>query len=257
MKQFLISQDFSGSELLRIEGKDYHYLHHVLRLRRGDTLLGRCPNGRLYRLRIDSEENGALMLRGEAGVEGEFSQENGFKVCRFTLCQCLPKGQKMDLIIRQATELGIHGIMPMISEYTETRLDGKESRRIERWRRIVREAAQQCGIRILPQIMPCVSLQRFTPLAEDHLGIVFHPFAEREERRGADLHHLLSSAPTNILLFIGPEGGFSPKELERFRMLGYHSVCLGDTVLRVETAALSALAAVKMILREKKYWTVE
>jgi len=256
MRQFLISQTVSGNEPLRIEGKDYHYLRNVLRLRRGDTFLGRDASGQLYQLRIDGEKKGTLIVRGEAYTAENDYREGSPEAYRITLFQCLPKGRKMDLIIRQATELGVHKIVPAISDFTETRLNGKESQRTARWQRIIREASQQCGSRRLPRIMPCVSLANIAELADDHLGIVFHPdAAPTGGLPSKNLHGLLASARPDIDLFVGPEGGFSPGELKHLVMMGCHSVSLGDTVLRVETAALAALSAVNVILKENRFWT--
>jgi 16S rRNA (uracil1498-N3)-methyltransferase len=229
----------------------------VLRLKRGDTFMGRDLHGRLHQLRIDAEQKGALIVRGEPYAEEQAHQGVSSGASRISLYQCLPKGRKMDLIVRQATELGVHGIVPTISDFTESRLDGKETQRSARWRRIAREAAQQCGIRRLPEIKPSVSLENIAALADDHLGIVFHPDIGKAERLlTRDLHGLLASAPSDIDLFVGPEGGFSHRELQRLRNLGCSFVSLGETVLRVETAALAALAAVKIILLENRCWTV-
>ncbi len=243
MKQFLLTCNLSAGTSIKIHGKDYHYLRHVLRLKKGDIFMGRDRGGRLYRLNVDSVAQNSLMLTAESVEEGS----NGS--VHITLYQCLPKGRKMDQIVRQATEVGVNYIVPVISENTVVTLEeGRETGRIGRWNRIAREAIQQSGARVQPQIE--------TPVTLKHIGcqnstvrLLFHP----GDRQFENLYDCLKCNPQSIDLLIGPEGGFTSTEIVLLHENGFQQVSLGKTVLKVETAALFALAAVKTLLKVEEF----
>ncbi len=243
MKQFLLTCDLSAGTPIKIHGKDYHYLRHVLRLKKGDLFMGRDREGRLYRLNVDSAAKDSLMLTAEAVEE----VSNGSVY--ITLYQCLPKGRKMDQIVRQAAEVGVNYIVPVISENTVVTLEeGRENGKIERWNRIAREALQQSGARVQPQIE--------VPVALEHIGcqdssvrLLFHPGGRQFEK----LYDYLKYNPQSIDLLIGPEGGFTSTEIALLHENGFQQVSLGKTILKVETAALFALAAVKTLLKIEQF----
>jgi 16S rRNA (uracil1498-N3)-methyltransferase len=132
------------------------------------------------------------------------------------------------------------------SERTEVRLDGKERDRVERWRRIARQAVQQSGAEGVPEIEPPRRIEALYGREEGRLRLVFHP----TDRAENSLMEILAAAPRDLDVLIGPEGGFSPGELRRLQAAGFTAVSLGETVLRVETAAVAALSAVRALLRE-------
>ena len=241
MKQFLLPHRI-GSEPFRLGGKDYHYLRNVLRLTAGDTFLGRDQEGGLYRLTVVAEAVDALIVKSKERLE-----EDRFAYS-IVLFQCLPKGRTMDRIVRQATEMGVHGIVPLESEFTELRLEGKVIRKTERWRRIAREALQQSGASKMPFIAEPGSIDDLAQVEGNRLRLVFHS----GDSPAVTLAEALESAPENIEIVIGPEGGLSPGEIDRLLEKGSSVISLGETILRVDTAAVAALAAVKNVLREKR-----
>jgi 16S rRNA (uracil1498-N3)-methyltransferase len=246
MKQFLLPSDYSGETTFNISGKDYHYLKHVLRLRAGDKLRGidRKGNPHLLTIERDVNESFILLLHPESLEAAPFP----FSI---DLYQCVPKGSRMDLVIRQATEIGVHRIVPLLSERTVMRVAGRDGaeRKLARWIRIAKGALQQSGVRMMPAIDKPRSL---VALEEREKGcdLFFHPAKPTD----TNLHQLLAAPPRVVNLLIGPEGGFSENEIEYILGLGFSAVSLGDTVLRVETAALFAAAAVKILLLESKSW---
>ncbi len=247
MKQFLLPNDYSGEVKINISGRDHHYLRHVLRLRAGDELRGVDRQGNLYHLTIEREEKETFIVQ---------SRPENLELPLFpfaiNLYQCVPKSSRMDLIVRQATEMGIRRIVPLISERTVKRVasrDGSE-KKVARWARIAKEALQQSGVRIKPMIEKPCSLDA---LEEREAGCDIF-FFHREKSADKNLHQLLRDPPRVVNLLIGPEGGFSEKEIEYILGLGFSAVSLGETVLRVETAALYAAAAVKILLLESKLW---
>jgi len=148
----------------------------------------------------------------------------------------------MDLVVGKATELGVSRIVPLEAERSVRRATARDPR----WRRIVQEAAEQCGRPDLPKLEPILPLQEF--LCRHPAGI---PLVACESAEGSrplalvcqDLRHV-----TRLTLLVGGEGGFSPGELERLRVHGARLASLGPRLLRAETAALAALAIVQAIL---------
>jgi 16S rRNA (uracil1498-N3)-methyltransferase len=165
------------------------------------------------------------------------------------LMQCLPKGRKMDLIIRQAVEAGVERIVPLVSDHTVAQ-PGEAGARLERWRRIAREAREQSGAARPASIEPPVRLDDAAQRHHGGTAVFFH----EEPAGGSPLHEILAGAEEPLAVLIGPEGGLSPREAALLGASGFRRAWLGDGVLRTETAALYALAAVRTIVRERETW---
>ncbi len=246
MKQFLLPAWYRGESHISLGGEDFRYLVRVLRKRPGDELAavdagGSCFVMRILRVaRTDCEVELAPMTAAPASRPS----------IRITLMQCLPKGRKIDLIVRQATEAGVARIVLVLSEHSEVRPDEKDAR-VPRLRKIAREALQQSGAPRLPEIEGPRSLVSVAESAgEWDTALFFH----EQPRGGATLHQLLAGTPRSVAILIGPEGGVSADEAALLEGAGFRPAYLGGSVLRVETAALYALGAVKTILQERDAW---
>jgi 16S rRNA (uracil1498-N3)-methyltransferase len=155
----------------------------------------------------------------------------------------------MDLIIRQAVEAGVERIVPLASDHAVVRSE-EAGARLERWRRIAREAREQSGAARPAEIEEPVRLDEALRRERGGTAVFFH-----EDPEGASpLHEILAGAVAPITVLIGPEGGVSPREVALLAAAGYRRAWLGDGVLRTETAALYALAAVRTIVRERGTW---
>lgn len=216
----------------------------VLRLREGDTLDAVDQGGARFAMRIVG------VRREECDVEVAPAAAAGSprpSPVRLTLLQCLPKGRKIDLIVRQATESGVARIVLLVSEHVVAR-PGEDDGRVQRLRRVAREALQQSGTP-LPQIegpRPFASIEG----ASWGTPLLFH----EKPVDGVSLHALLAHGPREVSLLVGPEGGLSEEEVARARAAGFHPVHFATGVLRVETAATYALGAVQTILQERDAW---
>jgi 16S rRNA (uracil1498-N3)-methyltransferase len=248
MRTFLLPREARPGEAIKITGKDHHYLTHVLRLREGSRLRGTDGRGNSWRMKAVAVDAEFLLLEAEEKIG---LPETGLEI---TLLQCLPKGRKMDTVVRQATEAGVRRLVPVISGHTIARLDegDKQRRHLERWRRIAREALQQSGAPRLPEIASPLPLAAAVEGACGGLRL----FCHQDRLEDTSLHQLLAACPDRLDLLIGPEGGFSAAECVSLKEKGFHPVWMGDTVLRAETAALYALAAVKTIVQESRVWTL-
>jgi 16S rRNA (uracil1498-N3)-methyltransferase len=267
VKQFILSAPPDRDGLVRISGVDFHYLVHVRRLKKGDRFRAVLPGGEDRSPRatalaeLVSVEAGTLtatLVDAAASLDAAAGDRGALPP--LLLFQALPKGSKMDLIVRQAAEGEISEVVPFIAE--RSALQGEKP---GRWERIIREALQQSGSSVFTALHPVLDweglfaywdeLRSAHPLA---LGIVLHP--DPVEGGGiplaeANLHRYLSTIPELLALAVGPEGGFSPAELSRFAGAGFKPLKIGNTVLRVETAALYGAAAARIILLENSSWT--
>jgi len=213
---------------ISLSAEQLHYLRSVLRLQNGAEI--EIFDGRGARR--------AAVLEGDALRVSEPLPEVPARALDVVLVQALAKGEKMDLVVQKATELGASRIVPLASERAVVKLQPGAAK-LDRWRRIAQEAARQCGRADVPRIdEPC------------RLAEVLGMLRDDPERRGllldAEEKSLRLSAAargvSRLLLAVGPEGGFSPEERDQARRGGMLPVALGPLILRTETAGLAALA---------------
>jgi 16S rRNA (uracil1498-N3)-methyltransferase len=250
MRQFLLPDQISENTCITVQGKDYHYLRHVLRLQQGDTFQGIDRRGHTYQLKLSAATKRKIKLEIISGKKADALD------CDIVLLQGLLKGRKMDTIIRMATETGVQEIIPVISDYTVVNKQGfKYSEvKLQRWCKIAEQAVQQSGSGILPKIRQPVLLDQ--ELASGKKGKLC-VFCHQESLDSKSLHELLAPALSGVTVLIGPEGGFSERELPLLMEKGFIPIHLGNNILRAETAAIYTLAAIKMILLEKKAWKLQ
>ena len=158
-----------------------------------------------------------------------------------TLYLCLTKGDKMDTAVRQAVEMGVSKIVPVLSTNCVSRPDDKSLiKKQERWQKIADEAAGQSGRGILPEVTQCISFKKAAELIKnDDLCLFFY------EIGGTPLDKLNNNTKT-VSVIIGPEGGFSKEEAEKLESIGARVTTLGPRILRAETAPVAAVAAVML-----------
>jgi 16S rRNA (uracil1498-N3)-methyltransferase len=256
MLQFILAKEAEADGSFKLEGRDYHYLVNVRRLKIGEAIKGVLPSGETRRLAISAIDRKARrceLQEGSQNVDGNSGVRPMIK--NIILFQALPKGVKMDLIVRQAAECGVSEIVPFIAEHSVRRpkTDGQG-----RWQRIIREARQQSGSSTATIIHPVLEADGVFNFWEQFketkgaVGLLFHPAAPEN----CALHeYLADNTIETAVLAVGTEGGFSLREVRQFLEHGFKTVRLGDTVLRAETSALYAVATVRTLLLEKDSWT--
>ncbi|MDR0376966.1 MAG: 16S rRNA (uracil(1498)-N(3))-methyltransferase [Spirochaetaceae bacterium] len=260
MKQFILPGMPDSGGRVCITGRDFHYLVHVKRLRPGAVLNALLPSGEPVKVRIVSMTEGCLtgerLLPQAAGPEETGREPQGSSLPPLILFQGLPKGAKMDRIICQAAEGGVTEIAPFISAYSVSRPDDSGGR-LERWRRIIREARQQSGSGTATRVRAAAAFDELLEYWEElkrkyerPVGLLFHQTPLEQ----GSFHEYLNNHPDLVVLAVGPEGGFSPEEVSRCMSAGFKPLTMGETVLRTETAALYAQAAIRIILVESALW---
>ena len=260
MKHFVLQIQPGEGGIIRLYEKDYHYLVRVRRLKSGMVFDAILPGGTETKVRILSTKDNILIgqcLKEENLQPGKhFFAES--KIPPVALLQGIPRGAKMDLIVRQAAEAGVSLVAPFKSEYSQA-APGKDSgEKIKRWERIIKEARQQSGsvteTKVLP---PCgfdALLGYWESLKKKYcrpLGILLH----QEPLEKGTFHGYLRDDPDFVALAVGPEGGFSPGEVTQFIKTGFRPLLMGNTILRTETAALYGIAVIRIILLENEAWT--
>lgn len=213
-----------------------HHLKRVLRLRSGDALTLFDGRGGEYDATV------ARASRGTAEVEvGAYRAVDREPVLAVELGQGICKGDRMDLVVRKATELGVRAIHPILCERTVVQLDpARAERRIAHWRAVAVHAAQQSGRTRVPDVAGVEALGTWLSRPDAGLKIALSPCA------GGSLSDLVPPAPgETVRLLVGPEGGLAPREAEHTRTAGFMGLRLGPRILRTETAALAALSVLQ------------
>lgn len=162
---------------------------------------------------------------------------------RLTLAQAVVRGEKMDLIVQKATELGVARIVPLLTERSEIKLDAaRAEKRLMHWRAVVASACEQSGRARLPEVVPTVALSTWLDsLSADHgLRLALLPQATQAAR---ELHFVNGCG----LLVVGPEGGLGERDIAALSGAGFSGLRLGPRILRTETAGLAALAALQAL----------
>lgn len=219
---------------VRITGESARYLLTVLRCKAGDELTLFDSRGGSYRAEV--REAGKRDLTVE--VKEAFPPEPESPV-GVVLIQGLLKGQKMDLVVQKATELGVREIVPVVTGRAQVR----ETRKPERWRKIALEASRQSGRAVAPAVREPVGFGEFLRAGEGLRGFLFW------EEGGAALKE--ASAPVKegiVHVAVGPEGGFTAEEVRMGRDKGLMVTTLGPRILRAETAAIAAVALVQFLI---------
>ena len=245
MRQLLLSGEIESGESVRLEAEDFHYLARVLRLSVGDRFELLDAAGNRHAATISRLGEGFLIATAEPLAR----EDRSYPQVPVTLYQAIPKGQKTDLIIRQTVQSGVTTFVPLLTERTVVRSDGFSPARLERWRRVAREAVQQSGAATPVEIRAPVRLAEVTA-ARGAISLVLHtkPIAQQT------LHGYLDRVPLQVELLVGPEGGLTETEVARLEECGFQALHLGPRVLRTETAAVFALGAVQILLKERDSW---
>ncbi|MFT3762408.1 MAG: 16S rRNA (uracil(1498)-N(3))-methyltransferase [Pseudoxanthomonas sp.] len=211
------------------------HLVRVLRLREGDDCVLFNGDGCDYAARIAAA--GKREVRAVVAAASEIRNESPLRI---VLLQGIARGEKMDLILQKATELGVAAIVPVQSERSEVKLDAERAaRRVEHWRSVVVSACEQSGRAALPEISAPMPLAIAAGSVEAALKLTLDPEGEHA------LASLQAPATPSIAISIGPEGGWSPRDREALQAAGFGGLRLGPRILRTETAGLAAIAALQ------------
>lgn len=223
-----------------LEADEARHLRDVLRLNRGDEVFVFNGEGREFRCVV--EESGRT--KATLGVVGEVEPARPESLLQLTLAVALLKGEKFDLVVQKATELGAARIVPVVTKHADVRLrdEADSTRRVTRWQRIALEACKQSGRARVPVVdtpVACASLIKSVPSASGQWRVMF------AERGGVGLVETIKNLQAQtrpITALVGSEGGWTDEEIQLAQDAGWSVVTLGGRTLRAETAAIAVTA---------------
>lgn len=226
-----------GRVHLELDGTAANHVARVLRLRAGDPLVLFDDAGGEHAATVVSFGRGTVRV-----AVGDYQAIDRESPLQVTLVQGISRGERMDVVVQKATELGVWRIVPVLTERTVVRLNAVQAaNRLRHWRAVAVAACEQCGRNHVPEIVAPMSLQAFlTSGLPDGLRLLLQPDG------GLRARDLPDSASATLL--IGPEGGLSDAERTAAFAAQFQGLSLGPRILRTETAALAALAVIQQRL---------
>jgi 16S rRNA (uracil1498-N3)-methyltransferase len=236
MPRVFVTSFPADSSFLIITGEQSRYISTVLRLKQGDTIHLFDSLGNHFSAVISKAGRGKIEVELKKPIKPPDDPP-----LNIILLQGVLKGQKMDLVIQKATELGVGSIVPLVTDRTVIR----GTRRLERWRKVALEASRQCGRTSPPEVNKPREAEDYFSSESSLNGIIFW------EEQGQGLKSLkdmkFPRSAKDIVVAVGPEGGFTEQEVEQAKEVGLVPVTLGPRILRAETAAITAVALVQHI----------
>jgi 16S rRNA (uracil1498-N3)-methyltransferase len=240
MHRFYLPPASTRGDSLRLDGREAHHALHVLRLKRGELVTVLDGVGNEFLCAVETNSRNAVTL--------SVSLKNFTPPlpCSITLLQAVPRGKIIESIIQKAVELGARRIVPLLTEHVVTRLDDRDAAdKCTKWQQVAIAAIKQCGAAWLPEIEPPTTFGEFLKRSEKFdLSLVGSLQKERRHPRECfrEFQAKHGRLPQRVGVWIGPEGDFTPEELEAIQASGALPISLGRLVLRVETAAIYCLS---------------
>ena len=232
--RIFLSERLEENKRIILDKEQSHYITNVMRLKSGDKLL--LFNG------IDGEFLGSVVRieKKQITILANQKQKDQIKSSQISLAFCLLKGQRLDLLIQKCTELGLKSFIPIISDHSIVRKINKN-----RLKKIIIESCEQSDQLNVPSILDPLHLKDFACSLKNEDKVFFADI----ESKSNDLKQMLESKNKNYILFIGPEGDFSPKEREFISKNDkFNRFSLGENILRSETAAISGLVLMRFLI---------
>ncbi|MBN1237290.1 MAG: 16S rRNA (uracil(1498)-N(3))-methyltransferase [Gammaproteobacteria bacterium] len=236
ISRLFIDRDLSRGSV-GLSERETNYLGNVLRLKRGDRVLAFDGRGHERHASIASlaRKGGELELLDDVTPLPESELE-------LTLIQALPKTEAMDFVVQKITELGVHSLWPVTTDFSVVRLDaGRAAKRVEHWKRVSQSACEQSGRHRPPEVL--------APMPLDAALAEIPPRATRLvlDTQAAERLDPAAHSTGPVFVAVGPEGGFSPADLDSVAGAGFTRIRLGPRTLRAETAAVAVCALLQAL----------
>ncbi|MEW6157302.1 MAG: RsmE family RNA methyltransferase, partial [Verrucomicrobiota bacterium] len=236
MHRFYIDSAKAHDSVLTLSERETHHALHVVRVSRGERVVVLDGAGHEFMCEVSDARKRTLDLRV---LQKHFIPPLPYQI---TLIQAVPKGKTMDLIVQKATELGAHRIIPILSERTVSQIEeDSAAAKLDKWQATAIEAIKQCGSAWLPEIRTPVAPSAFLNSGERfELSLIatLQPGARHPREHVSAFRAEKQRAPKTVAVWVGPEGDFTPAEINAVRSSGALPITLGQLVLRSETAAI-------------------
>lgn len=216
---------------LTLDDNGSRHIGKVLRMQPGDSLRLFNGNGGEYQARITEVSKKQVSVAIE-----HFNDNDNASPLRIHLAQVMSKGDRMDYAIQKAVELGVHSITPLTSLRCEVKLNPQRmEKRTHQWQQQIISASEQCGLNIVPRMLPCQTLDLFCAEATHEKKIILHPGPHTSQ------DYFSQPAPADVCVLVGPEGGLDTQEIDTATHYGFDCLTLGPRVFRTETAPVAML----------------
>jgi 16S rRNA (uracil1498-N3)-methyltransferase len=231
MTRIYINQKLPIDSIIELDNAAANHVINVLRMNIGEQIILFNGDGKEYSANITEISKKKINLKILDAIEKNL--ESPLKI---HLGQGIAKGEKMDLIIQKAVELGVTEITPLITARCNVHFKADRlEKKIEHWQKVVISACEQCGRNFIPTINPPQKIADWIGNNQSDLALILSPYAEQSLAN-------LAAKPTNISILIGPEGGLTAEEVELAKRYNFLAVKLGPRILRTETAGLVVLS---------------
>jgi 16S rRNA (uracil1498-N3)-methyltransferase len=238
MREIRIYQpgEYKTGDLLELSLEAAHHVGSVLRMQSGQALTLLCGDNREFQALIELVKKKTVQVR--IGLVAEVNRDSPLTI---HLAQAISKGERMEMVVQKAVELGVTSITPIVSERCALKLDAdRMAKKTQQWQAIAIAACEQSGRNRVPLVHSPLPLEAYLPKVTSDLKLVLHPYCAKTWRE-------FSLQVPEISLLIGPEGGFSNAEISSANTNGFQALSLGPRILRTETAAITALSLLQAL----------
>lgn len=239
--RLFIDMPLTTGEVINLPRDKAHHISHVLRMRIGDAIKLINDSGDEYQSKIIEISKKSAQI--EIGESIQITNESPLII---NLCLAVARGQHMDFSIQKAVELGVKNIIPVISEFSNVKIqDDRVSNKLAHWQNIIISATEQCGRSYLTQIQKPVPLAEWLSVEASKIRLILHPESQQSMPN-------INLSDDELTLMIGPEGGFSDAEVEHAQENGCEPISLGPRILRTETAVVCAVSNAQQLWGDLK-----
>lgn len=243
VQRYFIHSNQMNDTTVTITGEDVHHIVRVMRMNVDDQLLCSCSETRqTARCKIAEITNESVVTHIVEWIKAETELP-----VRITIANGLPKGDKLELVIQKGTELGAEMFIPFNAARSIAKWDDKKGvKKVERWNKIAKEAAEQAHRSFIPEVVESMSFTELLQVSEqyDYKLVAYEESAKEGERAAFASTLQQMKQDESVLIVFGPEGGLTDKEIEKLTQQGFVCCALGPRILRTETAPLYALSAI-------------
>ncbi len=243
MKRVYLNTELSVGQSATLQDDTFHYLFRVLRCRDNEQIIAFNGDGNDYMgcLQQQDKKTAAIVITDRLTNNRESSLYT-------ILLQGISKGERMDIAIQKAVELGVNEIYPLQTEFSAVKFDVKRQEKKHRhWQAIIRSACEQCGRAVMPILHPIQTVVDVIPQVNAQQKIILHPYLENNTH-SLSLQSISDNPPIKrTAVFIGAEGGLSDGEVTLAEQQGFKRLQLGKRILRTETATVSALTLLQFL----------
>lgn len=248
MQRYYVAENNWYEMEIMLTNEDVHHITKVMRQQVGDQLICNHPNGQAAKCTIQEIDEKQVIVRIDEWLE----VDNELPI-NITIVQGLPKGNKLELIFQKGTELGATAFQLFEADRSIAKWDSKKAdNRYKRYYKIIKESSEQCHRNKMPELKQVDSLKNIIANSREYEHVLFGYEEEAKSKHSHTLGVTLQQVKhgDNIIMVIGPEGGFSKEEVELLKANGASPVRLGKRILRTETASLYALASLSYHFEE-------